>query len=236
VANTQYGKVRGFVSGDVLTFKGVPYGQNTTGENRWLPAKPPMPWKDEYPALIYGGNCPQYLHDNSDLWQAFLQDWDDGYQSEDMLKLTSGPRASRANARSCSTSMAGDSSSGRHMNFLRTKARRWRGTTTSFRCRSNHRLGLLGFMDVSEVGGPAYQGSINVGMDRSGCRAQVGAGEHLELRRRSGQGDDLWPVGRRRQGSDVDGMPSAKGFSIVLRFNRAAEAPVLQRKGGSLPE
>ncbi len=41
VANTQYGKVRGYVSGDVFTFKGVPYGQNTGGENRWLPAKPP---------------------------------------------------------------------------------------------------------------------------------------------------------------------------------------------------
>ena len=29
VANTQYGKVRGFVDGGVFTFKGVPYGQNT---------------------------------------------------------------------------------------------------------------------------------------------------------------------------------------------------------------
>ena len=40
VANTQYGKVRGFVDGGVFTFKGVPYGANTGGENRWLPAKP----------------------------------------------------------------------------------------------------------------------------------------------------------------------------------------------------
>src|SRR5581483_10025564 len=62
VAKTQYGKVRGFVDGGVLTFKGVPYGQTTTGENRWLPAKPPVPWADEYPALVYGANCPQNLH------------------------------------------------------------------------------------------------------------------------------------------------------------------------------
>ena len=41
IANTQYGKVRGFVAGGVVTFKGVPYGQSTAGENRWLPAKPP---------------------------------------------------------------------------------------------------------------------------------------------------------------------------------------------------
>lgn len=63
VANTQYGRVRGFVAGGVITFKGIPYGETTAGENRWLPAKPPTPWRDEYPALIYGANCPQNLHD-----------------------------------------------------------------------------------------------------------------------------------------------------------------------------
>src|SRR3954466_3530553 len=49
VATPQYGTVRGFVSGGVLTFKGVPYGQDTGGENRWLPAKAPKPWSGEYP-------------------------------------------------------------------------------------------------------------------------------------------------------------------------------------------
>src|SRR5208337_490329 len=52
VAKTQYGKVRGFVDGGVLTFKGIPYGQDTSGANRWLPAKPPKTWDGEYPALI----------------------------------------------------------------------------------------------------------------------------------------------------------------------------------------
>jgi len=87
VAKTQYGKVRGYVSDGVLTFKGIPYGQNTGGENRWLPAKPPKPWTDEYPALVYGANCPQRLHDFSAIEQSFLYDWTDGYMSEDMLKL-----------------------------------------------------------------------------------------------------------------------------------------------------
>ena len=36
VAKTQYGKVRGFLDGGVFTFKGVPYGQTTAAENRWL--------------------------------------------------------------------------------------------------------------------------------------------------------------------------------------------------------
>ena len=87
IAKTQYGKVRGFVDGGVLTFKGVPYGHTTAGENRWLPAKPPEPWKNEYPALVYGANCPQNLHTWTSPEQTFIQDWDDGWQSEDMLKL-----------------------------------------------------------------------------------------------------------------------------------------------------
>jgi len=79
VANTQYGKVRGFLDGGVFTFKGIPYGQDTSGENRWLPAKTPKPWEGEYPALIYGANCPQRLHDYTAIEQSFIQDWDDGY-------------------------------------------------------------------------------------------------------------------------------------------------------------
>ena len=47
VASTQYGNVRGYVEDGVLTFKGIPYGANTGGENRWLPAKPPTRWDGE---------------------------------------------------------------------------------------------------------------------------------------------------------------------------------------------
>src|ERR1035441_7902648 len=74
VTKTQYGKVRGYVDAGVLTFKGIPYGQDTGGENRWLPAKPPKPWEGEYPALIYGTNCPQRLHDYTGIEQSFLQE------------------------------------------------------------------------------------------------------------------------------------------------------------------
>src|SRR4249920_3889636 len=79
IANTQYGKVRGYLDGGVFTFKGVPYGQDTGGANRWLPAKPPTPWTDERHTLIYGANCPQTLHDFKAIQTSFLFDWDDGY-------------------------------------------------------------------------------------------------------------------------------------------------------------
>src|SRR6188768_1797535 len=79
IARTQYGRVRGYLAGDVFTFKGIPYGQDTGGENRWLPAKAPKPWADDYPALVYGANCPQSLHNFRAIEQTFLQDWDDGF-------------------------------------------------------------------------------------------------------------------------------------------------------------
>src|SRR5512137_2163110 len=34
MANTQYGKVRGYLEDGVFTFKGLPYGADTGGENR----------------------------------------------------------------------------------------------------------------------------------------------------------------------------------------------------------
>jgi len=157
VANTQYGKVRGFLDGGVLTFKGIPYGQDTGGENRWLPAKAPAPWKDEYPALIYGANCPQNLHPWTAIEQTFLQDWDDGYQNEDMLKLNvwtpslTGKRAVlvyfHGGGYSFGSSYELPSQEGAQM------ARHHDVVSVTV----NHRLNILGFLDASEIGGSAYE-------------------------------------------------------------------------------
>ena len=87
IARTQYGPVRGYVDDGVYIFKGVPYGDTTEGANRWLPAKPPKPWTDEYNALAYGANCPQTLHNFRAKEHTFLQQWTDGFLGEDMLKL-----------------------------------------------------------------------------------------------------------------------------------------------------
>ena len=41
VAQTAYGKVRGFVLRDIFCFRGIPYGADTGGENRFMPPRPP---------------------------------------------------------------------------------------------------------------------------------------------------------------------------------------------------
>jgi para-nitrobenzyl esterase len=164
VANTQYGKVRGYVDGGVLTFKGVPYGQNTAGENRWLPAKPPVPWKDEYPALIYGANCPQRLHDWTSQEQVFLQDWDDGWQSEEMLKLNIWTPSLTGSRAVMFYIHGGGFEFGSSYELPSHEGAQMARHHDVVQISVNHRLNLLGFLDVSEIGGSAYEDSVNVGM------------------------------------------------------------------------
>ena len=164
VANTQYGKVRGFIDGGVFTFKGVPYGQDTGGENRWLPARPPKPWKDEYPALIYGANCPQNLHNYTAIEQSFLQDWDDGYMSEDMLKLNIWTPSLTGKRAVMVYFHGGGFSFGSSYELPSHEGAQMARHHDVVQVSVNHRLNVLGFFDVSGIGGSAYEDSVNVGM------------------------------------------------------------------------
>ena len=226
IAMTQFGNVRGFLSSDVFTFKGVPYGHDTGGENRWLPAQPPKPWQGEYPALIYGANCPQRLHDYTAIEQSFIQDWDDGYMSEDMLKLNiwtpslSGKRAVmvyyHGGGFTFGSSYELPSQEGAQM------ARHHDVVVVTV----NHRLNLLGFLDLSEIGGSAYADSVNVGMtDLVASLRWV----RDNIANFGGDPNSVMIYGQSGGGSKVTclmGMPTAAGL-----FHRAS----VQSGGGGNP-
>jgi para-nitrobenzyl esterase len=59
IAETTYGKVRGTVSGDIKIFKGIPYGGDTGGKNRFMPPVKPVAWTGVRDALVYGPTAPQ---------------------------------------------------------------------------------------------------------------------------------------------------------------------------------
>src|SRR5215467_90562 len=164
IAKTQYGKVRGYVSDGILTFKGLPYGQRTAGENRWLPAKPPKPWADEYPALVYGANCPQRLHDFTAIEQSFLYDWTDGYMSEDMLKLNVWTPSLTGKRPVLVYYHGGGFTFGSAYALASQDGAQLARMHDAVSVTVNHRLNLLGFLDISEIGGSAYEDSVNVGM------------------------------------------------------------------------
>ncbi len=163
VAKTQYGKVRGYVEDGVLTFKGVPYGANTGGENRWLPAKPPTPWDNEYPALTYGPNCPQRLH-NWSSEQTFLQQWTDGWQSEDMLKVNIWTPSVTGKRPVMFYIHGGGFTFGSAYELASQDGAQMARHHDVVSVTVNHRLNVLGFLDVSSIGGQAYADSVNVGM------------------------------------------------------------------------
>ena len=227
VAKTQYGKVRGFVEGGVLTFKGIPYGENTADENRWLPAKAPKPWGGEYPALIYGANCPQRLHDYTAIEQSFLQDWDDGYMSEDMLKLNVWTPALTGKRPVLVYFHGGGFTFGSSYELPSQEGAQLAQNHDAVSVTVNHRLNVLGFLDVSEIGGPAYADSVNVGMtdlvaSLRWVRENIG--------NFGGDPDAVMIYGQSGGGSKVTclmGMPSAAGL-----FHRAS---VQSGGGGNIP-
>ncbi|HKR30963.1 MAG TPA: carboxylesterase family protein [Terriglobales bacterium] len=227
IAKTQYGKVRGFVDGGVFTFKGVPYGQTTAGANRWLPAKPPTPWTDEYPALVYGANCPQNLHTWTNPEQTFLFDWDDGWQSEDLLKLNIWTSSLTGRRPVMFYIHGGGYSFGSSYELPSHEGAQIARHHDVVQVSVNHRLNILGFFDVSEIGGRAYEDSANVGMsDLVAAMRWV----HDNIENFGGDPDRVMIYGQSGGGSKVTtlmGMPSAAGL-----FHRAA---VQSGGGGNIP-
>lgn len=227
IAKTQYGKVRGFVDGGVFTFKGVPYGQTTAEGNRWLPAKPPTPWTDEYPALVYGANCPQTLHPWTSIEQTFLLDWDDGWQSEDMLKLNIWTPSLTGKLPVMFYIHGGGYSFGSSYELPSHEGAQMARHHDVVQVSVNHRLNILGFLDVSEIGGSAYEDSANVGMnDLVAALRWV----RENIANFGGDPDRVMIYGQSGGGSKVTtlmGMPSAEGL-----FHRAA---VQSGGGGNIP-
>jgi para-nitrobenzyl esterase len=212
VATIQSGKVRGYVEDGVMTFKGVPYGASTAGENRWLPAKPPTPWEGEMPCLTYGPNCPQNLHDWSSSEQTFLQQWTDGWQSEDCLKLNIWTSSLSGKRPVMFYIHGGGFYFGSPYELASQDGAQMARHHDVVSITVAHRLNSLGFLDVSSLGGAAYADSVNVGMtDLVAALKWV----HDNIANFGGDPDCVMIYGQSGGGSKVItllGMPSARGL------------------------
>ncbi|WP_242151450.1 carboxylesterase/lipase family protein [Sphingomonas sp. BAUL-RG-20F-R05-02] len=227
VAKTQYGPVRGYVSNGVFTFKGVPYGDDTGGENRWLPAKPPKRWNEPYNALAYGANCPQTLHNFRAVEHTFLQQWTDGFLGEDMLKLNVWTPSLSGSRPVMVYFHGGGYSFGSSYELASHDGAQMARHHDVVQVSINHRLNVLGFLDLTEVGGSAYDGSVNVSM--TDCIAALRWVQE-NIANFGGDPSKIMIYGQSGGGSKVTtllGMPAGKGL-----IHRAA---VQSGGGGAIP-
>ncbi|HEY5823889.1 MAG TPA: carboxylesterase family protein [Cyclobacteriaceae bacterium] len=166
VADTSYGKVRGFVLRGINTFLGIPYGADTSGENRFMPPQKPKPWTETYPALWWGNTAPQNMEKRyASQYYSFSDHWNYDDVSEDCLRLNVWtPAIKDGKKRPVMVWLHG----GGYTNGNGIEQDGYNGENFSRRgdvvfVSLNHRLGPMGYANFSGVD-KKFAASGNVGM------------------------------------------------------------------------
>ncbi len=165
VANTEYGRIRGYIMSDIYTFLGVPYGAPVDGENRFMPAQKPQPWDDVRPAVYYGNVAPQ-ITDNKwpNSYSTFTDHWNYYDVSEDCLTLNVWTPNLDAKKRPVMVWFHGggftNGNAIEHDGYHGENFARYGDVVF---VSVNHRLGPIGFSDFSGVD-PKFKDSGNVGI------------------------------------------------------------------------
>lgn len=166
VANTEYGKVQGFILRGIYNYRGIPYGADTGGKNRFMPPQKPEPWNDIKPAVWWGNTAPQIMDNRyANAWSSFADHWNYDDVSEDCLKLNIWtPALADGKRRPVLVWLHG----GGYTNGNGIEQDGYDGENFSRKgdvvfVSINHRLGPIGFSDLSGVGGSKYADSGNVG-------------------------------------------------------------------------
>jgi para-nitrobenzyl esterase len=160
------GKVRGYTRNGIYTFKGIPYGATIEGNARFMPPTKPAPWAGLRSSLQYEHVAPQgpragWANDE----EAWMFSWDDGIQGENCLRVNIWtPSINDNKKRPVMVWLHGGgfvAGSGQELRSYDGENLCKRGDVVVVSL--NHRLGVLGYLDLSSYG-DAYATSANVGM------------------------------------------------------------------------
>lgn len=168
VANTKYGKVKGYILRDTYTFLGIPYGQTTAGEGRFMPAKEPTPWEGIRPTVFYGPSAPQNMDNkwgNGTSYYSFSDHWNYYDTSEDCLYLNVWtPQLADGGKRPVMVWLHGGGyAAGNGIEQDGYNGENFSKYGNAVFVSLNHRLNAFGFSDFSAVD-PKFKDSGNVGM------------------------------------------------------------------------
>ncbi|MFN3514905.1 MAG: carboxylesterase/lipase family protein [Phenylobacterium sp.] len=153
VVDTAQGKIRGRRTGGVFVFKGMRYGADTGGANRFRPPQPVEPWAGVQDAFEYGHQSPQM--------RSMLAD--KGPMSEDCLRVNVWTPGLDAPSRPVMLWFHGG---GFEAGSASQKV--YDGTRLALRgdvvmVSINHRLNVFGHCFLGDRLGEAYAGAGNVG-------------------------------------------------------------------------
>ncbi|HYR85725.1 MAG TPA: carboxylesterase family protein [Terriglobia bacterium] len=166
VAETAFGKIRGVDVEGIKIFKGIPYGANTAGKNRFMPPTDPAKWTGVRDALEFGHSAPQSdpgarrATSNLAVAAAGLR-----AEDEDCLVLNVWtPGINDGSKRPvmlwCHGGGFSTGSGSSPVTEGANLARRGDVVVVTI----NHRLNVLGFTSLSEFGGSNFAQSGDVGM------------------------------------------------------------------------
>ncbi|HEY3439614.1 MAG TPA: carboxylesterase family protein [Paludibaculum sp.] len=230
LANTEHGKVRGFVLRGIHHFLGMPYGADTSGANRFMPPRKPKPWTDVYPALWWGNTAPQNMENRyANKFASFRDHWNYDDVSEDCLRINVfTPAINDGKKRPVMFWIHGGGfTSGNAIEQDGYSGENFARLGNVVFCSINHRLGPLGFCNLAGVGGAKFAASGNVGM-----MDIVAALEWVRDNIANFGGDpaNVTIMGQSGGGAKVctlTAMPSAKGL-----FHKAVVLSGASRKSG----
>lgn len=207
---TTSGPIAGYTDGDVAVYKGIPYAVC----ERFMPPTGVVPWKQPRSCRAYGPVAMQAPR--TGWWfdpMAFWFDWDDGFQSENCLNLNVWT-STRANGRPRPVMVwlhGGGFAAGSSHELPSYDGRALAATGDVVVVSVNHRLNVLGFLDLSSCG-VQYAQSGNVGMlDIVAALQWV----HDNINRFDGDPENVTVFGQSGGGGKVTAlmaMPAAEGL------------------------
>jgi para-nitrobenzyl esterase len=161
---TRYGSVRGLVREEIQQFWYLPYGASTAGANRFMPPKPPATWNGVRDHFQVGTRSFQQpgVGEPSPVVLAMnrLEE-----ESEDCLRLNVFTPAADNRARPVMVWLHGGgftSGSGNYLIYDGT----WLAKKEDVVVVSvTHRLNIFGFLHLADIGGEAWAGATNAGME-----------------------------------------------------------------------
>ncbi|HTX15055.1 MAG TPA: carboxylesterase family protein [Candidatus Baltobacteraceae bacterium] len=167
IVETTAGKVRGFTRNGINTFLGIPYAGSTAGKARFDAPTKPVPWTGLRSSMQYGFVSPQEPRAGwADDEVAWMFDWDDGRPGEDCLRVNIwSPGLNDGRKRPVMVWLHGggfSAGSGQELKSYYGENLSRRGDVVVVSL--NHRLGVLGYLNLAEAGGSSYANSGNAGM------------------------------------------------------------------------